>query len=150
MDNLDITAFIEKIKDTYTVLQQLEIIKEYFNTFSDKTNEVIDNVNNIQVYNYEHLINNPNEQTININKENLKILLINATFYDSRNLKIGEITINDYKTNTNYTIGLFRASTEYSYLGSVNIKLNTEKNLLITASLNSINSCKCIISVLYK
>lgn len=151
MDNLDITAFIEKIKNTYTVLQQLEIIKEYFNTFSDKTNEVIDNVNNIQVFDFEQSITDNSPHIININKENLQPLLINVSFITARGYKIGEVNISGNKKDVSYLIALYGTGETQPYLGNAGVGYNTNNQLLISTNLsNYLNPYKCIISILYK
>lgn len=151
MDNLDITAFIEKIKNTYTVLQQLEIIKEYFNTFSDKTNEVIDNVNNIQVFDFEQSITDNSPYIININKENLQPLLINISFITARSYKIGELNISGNKKDVFYLIPLYGTGETHPYLGDAGVGYNTIGELVISTNLsNYLNPYKCIISILYK
>lgn len=45
MDKLDLTVFINKLKDTNTVLEQLEIIKSYLSKYNDKINEIVEYVN---------------------------------------------------------------------------------------------------------
>lgn len=151
MDNLDITVFIEKIKQTYTVLQQLELIKEYFNTVSDKTNEVIDNVNNIQVIDFVEAIIDDSEHTVNINKENLQPLLINVSFITARGYKIGELNISGNKKDVTYKLALYTTGATQTYLGDATIGYNTEGKLLISTSLSSyLNPYMCSISVLYK
>lgn len=151
MDNLDITVFIEKIKQTYTVLQQLELIKEYFNTVSDKTNEVINNVNNIQVVDFVEAITDDSEHIVNINKENLQPLLINVSFITARGYKIGELNISGNIKDVTYLIALYGTGETHPYLGDAGIDYNTNGELVISTSLsNYLNPYKCSITILYK
>lgn len=151
MDNLDITAFIEKIKETYTVLQQLEIIKDYFNTFSDKTNEIIDNVNNIQVIDFVEPIIDESLHTVNINKENLQPLFINVSFINARGYKLNELNISGNIKDVTYKLALFNPAQTHTYLGDATIGYNTKGELLISTSLTSyLNPYKCAITILYK
>lgn len=151
MDNLDITVFIEKIKHTYTVLQQLELIKEYFNTVSDKTNEVIDNVNNIQVIDFEEAITDNSPHIIDINKENLQPLLINVSFFNARAYKVGELNFSGNIKDVAYKIAIYNTGNTHTYLGDAGVGYNTNGQLLISTNLTSYaNPYKCIIKVLYK
>lgn len=151
MDNLDITVFIEKIKQTYTVLQQLELVKEYFNIVSDKTNELINNVNNIQVFDFVEPITDTSTHTVNINKENLQPLLINVSFITVRGYKIGELNISGNIKDVTYKLALYGTGESHPYLGDAGIGYNTNGELVISTNLSSyLNPFKCAITILYK
>lgn len=151
MDNLDITVFIEKIKQTYTVLQQLELVKEYFNIVSDKTNELINNVNNIQVFDFVEPITDTSTHTVNINKENLQPLLINVSFITARGYKIGELNISGNIKDVTYKLALYGTGESHPYLGDAGIGYNTNGELVISTNLSSyLNPFKCAITILYK